>query len=42
MKEKRCKGYLNKFRWKLSIMMLLYYDNWKIIAAKQVWITDMN
>jgi hypothetical protein len=44
MKGKRCKGYIKKFKWHLnvSIMMLLYSYNWKITAAKQVWITYAN
>jgi len=43
-KEKRCKGYTKKIKWNLniSIMMLLYCNNWKIIAVKQVWIMDTN
>jgi hypothetical protein len=44
VKEKRCKGYIKKLKWHLNIliMMLLYYHNWKITAAQQVWITDAN
>jgi hypothetical protein len=43
-KEKRCIVYIKKIKWHLniSIMMLLYFHNWKITAAKQVWITDAN
>ena len=43
-KEKRCKGYIKKLKWHLiiSIMMLLYYQNWKITVKKQVWIADTN
>jgi hypothetical protein len=46
-KEKRKKDkkvIQKKIKWNLniSIMMLLYCNNWKIIASKQVWIMDAN
>jgi hypothetical protein len=43
VKENICKCYKKiKQHLNISIIMLLYYHNWKITEAKQVWVIDVN